>query len=166
MVSKIWVPQSLAKVLLDLTRFWPMGNSIWGKWANNYASAQLQVQTSPWNFKWGTSIQRFLGYAIRNVWTQFVANLTSYVPMGKPIWGKWANVMTVHNKRPKQFHRTSNGENPPSGYRDMGSASLAAARPTARRDDDDNTLQPGGLRGNKTLPLLNRGKYKTNKTLA
>ena len=42
-VSKIWVPQSLAQVLPDLTCFWPMGKPIWGKWANNYDSAQLQV---------------------------------------------------------------------------------------------------------------------------
>ena len=40
--------------------------------------------------------------------------------------------MTVHNYRPRQFHRTSNGENLSSGYRDMGSASLAADRPPAR----------------------------------
>ena len=46
-VSEIWVPQSLAQVLPDLTSFWPMGKPIWGKWANNYDSAQLQVQTSP-----------------------------------------------------------------------------------------------------------------------
>ena len=31
----------------------------------------------------------------------------------------------------------------------MGSASLAAARPAARPDRDDNTPQPGGLRGKK-----------------
>ena len=42
-VSKIWVPQSLAKVLPDFTSFWPMGEPIWGKWANNYDVAQLQV---------------------------------------------------------------------------------------------------------------------------
>ena len=29
--------------------------------------------------------------------------------------------MIVHNYRPWQFHRTSNWENPSSGYRDMGS---------------------------------------------
>ena len=54
------------------------------------------------------------------------------------VFGPWASPygasgqmsMTVHNYRPRQFHRTSNGENPSSGYRDMGSASLAAARPT------------------------------------
>ena len=67
------------------------------------------------------------------------------------VFGPWASPygangqmsMTVHNYRPRQFHRTSNGENPASGYRDMGSASLAAARPTARQsarpDRDDNT---------------------------
>ena len=56
------------------------------------------------------------------------------------VFGPWASpygangqiTMTVHNYRPRQFHRTSNGENPSSGYRDMGSASLAAARPAAR----------------------------------
>ena len=56
------------------------------------------------------------------------------------VFGPWASPcgangqmsITVHNYRPRQFHRTSNGENPSSGYRDMGSASLAAAHPTAR----------------------------------
>ena len=56
------------------------------------------------------------------------------------IFGPWASpyganghmTITVHTYRPRQFHRTSNGENPSSGYRDMGSASLAAARPPAR----------------------------------
>ena len=88
-VSEIWVPQSLVQVLPDLTSFWPMGKPIWGKWVNNYDSAQLQVQTSPWNFIWGQSIQRFQRYVFRKVWTQFVSNLTSFWPMGKPIWGKW-----------------------------------------------------------------------------
>ena len=53
------------------------------------------------------------------------------------VFGPWATpngangqmTMTVHNYRPRQFHKTSNGENPSSGYRDMGSANLAAARP-------------------------------------
>ena len=76
------------------------------------------------------------------------------------VFGLWASPygangqmsMTVHNYRPRQFHRTSNGENPSSGYRDMGSASLAAARPTARppaRTVTTIPLQPGGLRGKK-----------------
>ena len=80
------------------------------------------------------------------------------------VFGPWASPygangqmsMTVHNYRPRQFHRTSNGENPSSGYRDMGSASLAAARPTARppaRTVTTIPLQPGGLRGKKTHTL-------------
>ena len=70
------------------------------------------------------------------------------------IWqvlGPWASpyrvnghiTMTVHKYTPRQFHRTSNGENLSSGYRDMGSASLAAASPTVTTIP----LQPGGLRG-------------------
>ena len=67
------------------------------------------------------------------------------------VFGPWASpygangqmTMTVHNYRPRQFHRTLNAENQSSGYRDMGSASLAAARPAdrppARPDRDDNT---------------------------
>ena len=58
-------------------------------------------------------------------------------PICGKVFGPWASpyranghmTMTVHTYRPRQFHRTSNGENPSSGYRDMGSASLAAARP-------------------------------------
>ena len=67
--------------------------------------------------------------------------------------------MTVHTYRPRQFHRTSNGENPSSGYRDMGSASLAAARPAARTVTTI-PLQPGGLRGKKHMDnkaKINRG---------
>ena len=74
------------------------------------------------------------------------------------VFGPWASpyganghmTMTVHTYRPRQFHRTSNGENPSSGCRDMGSASLAAARPAARppaRTVTTIPLQPGGLRG-------------------
>ena len=56
------------------------------------------------------------------------------------VFGPWASpyganghmTIAVHTYRPRQFHRTSNGENPLSGCRDMGSASLAAARPPAR----------------------------------
>ena len=72
------------------------------------------------------------------------------------VFGLWASpyeangqmTMAVHNYRPRQFHRTSNGENPSSGYRYMGSASLAAARPTTRTVATI-PLQPGGLNGKK-----------------
>ena len=70
------------------------------------------------------------------------------------VFGPWASPygangqmsMTVHNYRPRQFHRTSNGENPSSGYRDMGSASLAAARPTARPPVRPPARPPGPWR--------------------
>ena len=94
------------------------------------------------------------------------------------VFGPWASpygangqiTMTVHNYRPRQFHRTSNGENPSSGYRDMGSASLAAARPAARppaRTVTTIPLQPEGLRGNKLqydqktiwLPIQDGGHF-------
>ena len=66
------------------------------------------------------------------------------------VFGPWASpygangqiIMTVHNYRPRQFHRTSNGENPSSGYRDMGPASLAAARPAARPPAHPPTRPP------------------------
>ena len=83
----------------------------------------------------------------RKVWTQSVANLKSFWPMGNPIWANGQTTMTVHNYRHRQFHRTSNGENPSSGYRDMGSANLAAARPPARTVTIP--LKQGGLRGKK-----------------
>ena len=63
--------------------------------------------------------------------------------------------MTVHNNRPRQFHRTSNGENPSSGYRDMGPASLTAARTITTIP-----LQPGGLRGKMQVTLPNKALWK------
>ena len=78
------------------------------------------------------------------------------------VFGPWASpyganghmTMTVHTYRPRQFHRTSNGENPSSGYRDMGSANLAAARPPARTVTTI-PLQPGGLRGKNFWIFIN-----------
>ena len=72
------------------------------------------------------------------------------------VFGPWVSpyganghmTITVHTYRPRQSHRTSNGENPSSSYRDMGSANLAAARPPARTVTTI-PLQPGGLRGKK-----------------
>ena len=65
------------------------------------------------------------GPNLRQIWQVFG-------PWASPYGANGHMTMTVHTYRPRQFHRTSNGENPSSGYRDMGSASLAAARPAAR----------------------------------
>ena len=74
------------------------------------------------------------------------------------VFGPWASPygangqmsMTVHNYRPRQFHITSNGENPSSGYRDMGSASLVAARPPARTMTTKKVWQTDGRTDGQT----------------
>ena len=72
--------------------------------------------------------------------------------------------MPERNYRPRQFHRTSNRENPYSDYRDMGSASLAAARPAARTATTI-PLQPGGLNGKINTQLFKvKKKKKMEKT--
>ena len=88
------------------------------------------------------------------------------------VFGPWASpygangwmTMTVHNKRPRQFHRTSNGENPSSGYRDMCSANLAAARPPARAVTTI-PLQPRGLRGKKVWQMGGQTDRRTDGTI-
>ena len=51
--------------------------------------------------------------------------------MSQPIWDKWAiendSAQLLAQAIPHNF-----GENPSSGYRDMGSISLAAAHPSAQ----------------------------------
>ena len=51
--------------------------------------------------------------------TAFFQNLTLKIK------GQGQKTMMLHNYRSRQFHRTSNGINPFSGFRDMGSASAA-----------------------------------------
>ena len=67
-------------------------------------------------------------------------------PCASPYGANGQLTMTVHSYRPRQFHRTSSGENPSCGYRDMGSANLAEARPLARTVTTI-PLQPEGLMG-------------------
>ena len=92
------------------------------------------------------------------------------------VFGPWASpygenghmTMTVHNYRPGQFHRMSSRENPSSGYRYMGSASLAAAQPStagsAARTMITITLQPRGLRGDKDSLSTYRYSFYKEKT--
>ena len=53
---------------------------------------------------------------------QVLPVLTSFWPMGKPIWGKWANNYDVAQLQSRQVHETLNGVNPSSSFRDMRSA--------------------------------------------
>ena len=121
-----------------------------GRWANpygangkitmtvhNYRSRQVHETLNGLNPSSGFRDMRSAkcGPNLWQIWQVFG-------PLASPYGANGQMSMTVHNYRPRQFHRTSNGENPSSGYRDMGSASLAAARPTAR-PDRDNTPQPG-----------------------
>ena len=69
-------------------------------------------------------------------------------PWASPYGANGHMIVTVHTYRPRQFHRTSNGENLSSRYRDMGSASLAAARPPAR----PSTQPPGPWRQYPSSP--------------
>ena len=99
---------------------------------HNYRSRQVHET------KWGKSIQRFQRYAFRKLWTQFVANLTSYWPMGKSIWGKWANdhdsVQQQGQTIPQNFERRKSIKQLQRyGFRKSGS------RPPGLPDRDDNT---------------------------
>ena len=156
MVSKIWVLQSLVQVLPDLTSFWPMGKSILGKWANNYDSAQLQVQTSPPNFKRGTSIQRF----------QEICNPQSL----DPICGKFDKSLAHGKAHIGQmgtwpWQCTTRGlDNSTKLWMEKIRQAVTKiwvpqvwqppARPPARTVTTI-PLQPGGLRGNKNLIKIN-----------
>ena len=124
-------------------KVWPKCCLIWqvfGQWANpcganeqitmtvhNYRSRQVHETLNGVNPSSGFRDMRSAksGPNLWQIWQVFG-------PWASPYEANGQMSMTVHNYRPRQFHRTSNGENPSSGYRDMGSASLAAARPTAR----------------------------------
>ena len=72
-----------------------MGKPIWGKWANNYDVAQLQVKISPWNFKWGIH-PAVSEIGVLLVWTQldkFLAHGQAY----KGQMGKWPWQCTTTN---------------------------------------------------------------------
>ena len=55
-------------------------------------------------------------YALCNVWTHLWQIWQVFGPWTSPYGANGQMAMTVHNYRPRQFHRTSNGENPSSGY--------------------------------------------------
>ena len=110
---------------------------------HNYRSSQVQ-----WTSNWLNPSSRFRGMRFiksePNLWQIWQV----FGPLASPYESNGQMTMPVHNYRPRQFHKTSNGENPSSGYRDMRSASLAATRPAARTLTTI-PLQPGRLRVKK-----------------
>ena len=144
-------------------KVWPKCCLIWqvfGPWASPYgANGQITMTLhnyrsrqvhKTWNGVNPSSSFRDMRSAKSgpNLWQIWQV----FGPWASPYGANGHTTMTVHTYRPRQFDRTSNGENPSSGYRDMGSASLAAARPPTRppaRTVTTIPLQPGGLRGEK-----------------
>ena len=144
-------------------KVWPKCCLIWqvfGWWANpcgangqitmtvhNYRSRQVHETLNGVNPSSGFRDMRSAksGPNLWQIWQVFG-------PWASPYGANGQMSMTVHNYRPRQFHRTSNGENPSSGYRDMGSASLAAARPTARQSARPPAHPPGPWRQYPSSP--------------
>ena len=149
MVSAIWVPQSLAQVLPDLASFWPMGKPIWGKWVNNYDVAQLQVYWTLNGVNPSSSFRDIRsGKAGPNLWKIWQV----FGPWASPYWANGQMTRPVHNYRPRQFHRTSNGENPQAVTEIwVPQVWQPPACPPARTVKIP--LQPEGLRVNKTWKL-------------
>ena len=114
--------------------------------------------------EWYKSILWFQRYVFCNVWAKCCQLLQVFGPWASPYGANGQITITLHNYRSRQFHRTSSGENSSSGYREMGSASLAGARPAAgppARAVVTIPLQPGRLRGNKA----NLGDFIANKKI-
>ena len=136
------------QVLPHLTSFWPRGKPIWGKWANNYDVAQhrsRQVHETLNGVNPSSSFRDMRsaksGPNLWQIWKVFG-------PWASPYGANGHMTMTVHTYRPRQFQRTLNGENPSSGYRDMGSASLAAARPPGPWRQYPSSLKGWGVKRN------------------
>ena len=138
-------------------KVWPKCCLIWqvfGPWTSPYG-ANGQITMIAHNYKTRQVHKTWNGL---NPYSSFrdmrSAKSGPYLWQISQVFSPWANqygtngqmTMPVNNYRPRQFHRTSNGENPSSGYRYMGSANLAAGRP-ATRTVTTIPLQPGGLRG-------------------
>ena len=68
-------------------------------------------------------------------------------PWASPYGANGQMTMTLHNYRPRQFHRTLNGENPIWDYRD--GFHKFGSRPPGRTNRDDNTPPARRAEGNK-----------------
>ena len=109
---------------------------------HNYKSWQFHITSNGINSSIG-----FRDMA-STVWPKCCLIWQVFGPWASPYGANGSITITVHNFRPRQFHRTSNGENHSTGYREMGSANLAATRPVKTIP-----FQPGGLRGSKNTSI-------------
>ena len=130
-------------------RCWPKCCLIWhvfGPWASSY-EANGHITMPLYNYRCRQVHETLNGLNPSRSFRDMRA--TTSEPNLWQIWqvfGLWASpyganghmTITVHNHRARQFHRTSNGENPSSGSRDMG-ATNSGSRAPARPDRDDNT---------------------------
>ena len=144
MVSEISVPQSLAQCYLiwQVSGLWASPHGANGQiimTLNNCRSRQVQETLNGVNSTSSFIDMRSAKFG-PNLWQIWQV----YGPCASPYGANGQMTMTVRSYRPRQFHRTSNEENPSSGYRDMGSANLAEARPLARTVTT-TPLQPEGL---------------------
>ena len=145
-VSEIWVPQSLAQVLPDLTSFWTMGKPIWA-----YGQITMTLHKSR-----SRQVHEVLN-GVNPVVSDIRVSQSLDPICGKVIFGPYgANgemIMTVHKYRHRQFHRTPKGENPSSSYRNMGSANLAATHPPGpwRQYPSSGSPEGWGVKSNKII---------------
>ena len=92
----------------DFFQIWP-----WKSRVKVMGEITLQSQTGG-PIDWHSFHSMSIGPLIPEI--QHFQNLTLKIK------GQGQNTMMLHNYRSRQFHRTSNGINPSSGFRDMGSA--------------------------------------------
>ena len=93
-----------------------------GSRSRDHDVAQLQVQIIPQNFEWYKSIQRFQRYGFRKVWPKCCLIWQVFGPWASPYGANGQITMTVHNYRSRQVHKTLNGVNPSSRFKDLRSA--------------------------------------------
>ena len=107
---------------------------------HNYKSRQVHKTLNGLNPSSGFRDQRSAksGPKLCQIWQVFG-------PWASPHGANGQMTMTLHNYRPRKFHRTSNRENPSSGYRDIWVPQVWQL--PAGHTVTTIPLQPGGLRG-------------------
>ena len=88
---------------------------------------------------------------------------TAFSKFDLEIQGQGQMTIMLHNYRSRQFHRTSNGINPSSGLRDMGSAKSCPN--AAWFEVFGPWASPKGANGQIIMTLQNYGSRQVHKTL-